>query len=317
MRLLRICSRWLSLFLTCAAMGADSSNRGEAHGLGAAKEQLEALDADKSRELLGGRNNLPAAPLPTLDAAPSVPDSIPVIPRSRRLQLEKQQQSAAKSKNWLIEAMQENKGLTVRDNDKAQGSKRKEPSLKDEESLTSQTWLKAEAEEENDEGLDQAEAKARLASETVNPLSGYMATWMTPRDFHLLNAARADAAPSSESMNALTTPAVDFGIDLLQGTTAGDVSSGPSTLTSLNEPSSNPYLADTPIAPLAPVLPPEPKGSSAPVSLTDLNSAATTTLAPALEPQRQPDPFPATRAPLAESLRGSDDAKYFKQLKRF
>jgi hypothetical protein len=119
---------------------------------------------------------------------------------------------------------------------------------------------------------------------TVNPLSNYLAAWMTPRDLELLKARDAATNPAGSA----ATP----------GRTAGAPSVTPATQRV------NPYLPAPSSAPktqltIAPVVPaPKPPTALSPPSKTEDAPAKTT-------------------GPPAERQKAQDDAKYFPQLKRF
>ena len=134
-------------------------------------------------------------------------------------------------------------------------------------------------------GTAAVQAGSRPDGSTVNPLSNYLATWMTPHDLEVLKLKDAEPNPT------------------IPGGTAGRRNQPPATLTA-GAPA-NPYLAG--LAPAAsadgkaPVNPPAALTRPAPAAL-----AAKSDAAPAKTP-----------GPPAEVLKSQDDAKYFPQLKRF
>ena len=119
---------------------------------------------------------------------------------------------------------------------------------------------------------------------SANPLSSYLAAWMTPRDLEILKIKTTDA----------NTPGVTTGPgqDRL-------VSRGPA-----QGPLTNPYLAD-----------PTPPTSISPKTPPTLPVPAPATLAP---PAPKNDAAPAkTPGPPADLIKSQEEQKYFPQLKRF
>ncbi len=148
---------------------------------------------------------------------------------------------------------------------------------------------------------------AKPSDPALNPLTRFMVGWMTPQDFALLrpglggNAAADTAARGDPSLPALASnPGVaDFGgKDFTSGIRGLSSQSGAPTA-----PRDNPFLQSF-IPPSQPVMP------------------ATLPVLPS-SPAGTPGAFvPPAEAPPARSVtpnlaKPSDDAKYFKQLKRF
>ena len=129
-----------------------------------------------------------------------------------------------------------------------------------------------------------AHAGSRPDDGAVNPLSSYLATWMTPHDLEVLKLKGPE-----------TNPTGGAGASSRGSTPRGSLTAGAPA---------NPYLPGP--APVAPV-----DGKAPPVT------PAATLPAPASLAVKN-DATPAkTPGPPAEVLKSQDDAKYFPQLKRF
>ena len=128
-------------------------------------------------------------------------------------------------------------------------------------------------------------AGTKPADGVVNPLSSYLKTWITSRDYELLKAKGSDGNP--------------------RGLTAGagrDDALAPAGLTPGMPP--NPYLPDAaPGVAAKPIPRPNPPAATPPGSVS---LAAKDNAAPA-----------KTAGPPAEVRKAQDDSKYFPQLKRF
>jgi len=146
-----------------------------------------------------------------------------------------------------------------------------------------------------------------------NPLTGYMASWMTPGDFNLLQKPATGAGGAfAKVLPDFTTPTTAGpGLNAPSGMTeitagAGNFGSGPAAIPE------NPYLQAL-------------TGQPAPTAGTGTEFASRQMLGPIptapaptpawLSPQT---PEPSRLSPLVpDNLKPSDDAKYFPQLKRF
>jgi hypothetical protein len=148
---------------------------------------------------------------------------------------------------------------------------------------------------------------AKQSGPESNPLTRYMAGWMTPRDYALLRpglggemasdlAGRGDPSITGFTFGAAsanvdgTDPASGFA-----GTAAGSTGSQPANV--------NPFLQSV-------ARPPQPQSPFIPPSATGLSTNPPNLLALPAEPA------PA-RSIVPEFAKPSEDAKYFKQLKRF
>jgi hypothetical protein len=142
---------------------------------------------------------------------------------------------------------------------------------------------------------------AKPAAGTANPLTTYMAAWMTPRDFELLQVRPTEPNASP------VTARMPVGREALR-TGATPVGGGPA-VTGLGGPGleapANPYLVDMTPKPLI-----GPKGPVAVVPSVAPPAAAVPANPGAVTPPTPP-------APAANRLTGKDDAKFFPQLRRF
>ncbi|HWA88120.1 MAG TPA: hypothetical protein VG710_17960 [Opitutus sp.] len=218
---------------------------------------------------------------------------------------------SAKSKNWLLDAMNDKSppaGTPGKKSlDRREGATGDEQA--DDELLSNET---ASPDEKGDSKRGDGDArKTGKNAEAANPLAAYMAGWMTPKDFALLKPgtsgadANATDIPSpaglSDGLNAVglaeaahaETPAAN-----LKLADPGAVFSAPQ----------NPYLTD-----LSSVLSP-----AEPAPAIDFANAPTAPLVmePALLPAT-PAKAPPDNPAKNDVLRERDDEKYFKQLKRF
>lgn len=141
-----------------------------------------------------------------------------------------------------------------------------------------------------------------------NPLTQFMAGWMTPKDFDLLKIKPADENLGISPEQGLDRAAIPGGssVPRSDGLTGMGRSAGSGAGT---DPRPNPYLADFGALPGTELkdalsLPAPPVSGYAPP--------------PPLAPVSKPEIAPVRRdPPQGETLKPSTDAKYFPQLKRF
>lgn len=235
------------------------------------------------------KQELPALNLHT-DEAPAPAMSL----SSRKAELDdtSDKTGAKKSANWLLDAMDEKKsdkgksfGGDLQADDELQRNEKRAPERADKNPAT----------------------EKRRAAEAPNPLTNFMAEWMTPGDFELLKA-KPDAGASLGGEKLLApvgggaaassqTPAALAGIS--------DSANGSSRIgEALSLPKENPYLAGL-TAPTPP-----------PVAVPEIMRppAGTTPVAP---PAMELQPAAKTSSNQSDVLKPQDDAKYFKQLNRF
>ena len=155
------------------------------------------------------------------------------------------------------------------------------------------------------------ESSATRSIETYNPLDSYMSKWMTPGDFRLLKANSDHArlvgnAPTSTAFQSLTSDSLSSVIPVPSQIELGFLQRA----TPLGTNSDNPYIGELAV-PLAPV-----SVFSAPTAPERVSPGLMPTL-PALSPTIDRTVQPPAKPSLAEALRADDEAKFFKQLKRF
>lgn len=209
----------------------------------------------------------------------------------------------AKSANWLVDAMTE-KRPDAR-NERRAGEGGRETTATEPETETDP--LEAPAVESKKEPLG---PKPSVSAD--NPLTSYMAGWMTPKDFELLKVRTAEtnfnAAPDREAERA-SDPAG------LEGLLRGEASMGGGGRAGTAVPpvatrATNPYLAD--LGSMG--------GPAGPNERTGLLVAGGPADGPAplLAPTPKVETAPVkTDPPPDDRLKPTDDAKYFRQLKRF
>ncbi|HWA10499.1 MAG TPA: hypothetical protein VG838_13720 [Opitutaceae bacterium] len=299
------------------ARAADGDDRKTGNDvISATRGDLEALKTDRllpsDPKLALPSFETPALSVPTPAPAPLLPqDASP----------EKAGQSGqGKSRTWLIDAMEKNfpESSTARGQGQDRNGRTRTDATKSDRDLDllglagdAKTGGRATDPAEQGAAARQEPARSSVADvkDAPNPLQGFMAGWMTPRDFNLLlkpdapGGAPALAAPPGEnpgqSFTSMSVPASAPG-GLLPGL---DAPANPP----VRAPVENPYLQPIALPPSGPAMldlgPPPP-----PVVMRPPPSAA----APEPEPEK---PAPAFTRP--ELQKRDDDAKYFPQLKHF
>jgi len=268
--------------------------------IAAARRDLETIKAAR------GASETPKAGLPGF-AAPEL-QTAPPPPRRAATPLTSAEAAAAKkSANWLVEAMMK---PTARSDESQRRGERSETSsaFADGDKETDTPSGERTATSERNEAQPRRETAENSAS-VVNPLNGFMAGWMTPQDFKLLQPGMAGESAAHRVARGDTSPRFSdgaMGTDL-----AGLAPFGrPASNAPMPAPRANPFLAEfaapgtgTPAGranvPLPAAVPPP----SAPVSM--LNATPPPLVAPSAKP--------ATPA----FVKPNDDAKYFKPLKKF
>ncbi len=305
------------MLLVCAgvavaiARGADSSS-GKSENLESAKRDYEALQSATSR--LPGQKLAPAKEgLPVLDAAP--PSSQPLIPkRTPRKQdgSKADQRGTGKSSNWLVEAMREEAAAKTPEDEALRASETK---LEDEvekgdlvETALALERQEVVARKQREERRNEIEK--RRSSPSANPLNNFMASWMTPGDFELLaqpkDGANSEASVGS-SLGLITETSAATSPSMTLFSSEGRQRNASSLLPAERE---NPYLAPLLELPLPPAS--AANASEITPAISDFSAPL-----PTRAPLSESVSAPPSRIPLSETLRGNDDAKYFKQLKRF
>lgn len=310
-------------FSATAAFTAESTSAAAAlapaASIDTAKRELDAIKAARNPAVQSGLD-LPRIAAPELQLGS--PSASPWSKRDRasKAQLEAER----KAKNWLIEGVEKEKRLDRDGRDgrteRTQLESERVLAARDElrnndadgetESVGTMATLEAESGRDSHEGRREREPAETPVS---NPLAGYMAGWMTPQDFALLQpnvAATATAVPAGSGLANGNGPVAST-VPASPAVTNGDIATGLFGAGKANGASAvlreNPYLAA-----LAP-----------PAQMEALFSAPPAGTAPPPAPSApsvfQPAPLlesPATKSKVPEFARPTDD-KYFKQLKRF
>lgn len=309
----------VGLLIALVARGAEEAKKTDGDSIAASRRELEALKAERID--LRARN----VTVPELDAPEDTfrpQDSL--MSKKARDEL-KAKAKAAKSANWLIDAMEKN-ASTEKDSRKPSGSEKIKTG---EPRLTSGTLsgdqntrldVDALSGRRNSDVRQPATTESREAKapkeEVINPLAGFMASWMTPRDYELLqkspgpngSSGPVSASPVSSGLGAASDPdGMLQRFDRSAG--AAPVNSSPGPTVAVRE---NPYLQST-----------LRSMTETPSVIRELSLSPPTVVAPSAPsapPVSNYEPVaPVDRiAPFVlEKLKRSDDAKYFPQLKRF
>lgn len=293
-----------------ANAGAAETDAETGNAIESARSDYEAITAAKAGRT-PSQLPLPKQAMPRLDLKSDVLPA-PPSPAYRKSGDANAPRGEQARENWLVEAMNQ----TAAEPAKA-GEDSSETAAEIE---TPQGDLLATAAAL--ERAEQAAAKAREAREekdgeiqAFNPLEAYMAGWLSTRDpvrTDIAIAARMDREPIKRAGLAapMGNPAQHAGDWALSMTDLFNSISDRPGSPAAGAPGTNPYLAETFRAW-------GDGASSAPLAVLPPNTA------PMLH---SPEPFrrePATAAEsktpprLSEELKAQDDAKYFKQLKRF
>lgn len=303
----------------CAAGGwsaraADADSTAPAgNAIETARSDYEAITAAKTA---GGAPSLalPKQAMPRFDLKPNAPPAAPSDSpyRKNRDTNPARARQTGKATNWLVDAMNraapDEKSKTADDSpENAAGVAAPEGDL-----LATAAAL---------ERAEQAAAKARETREdkrdevqAFNPLDAYMAAWLSARDVASPNAGRSAGGDNRSLESAGILTALN-GVTQRGSALSFGAADAPSSLPDAPEmpgitgPAANPFLNDI-VRGWPGDAPPAP-ASPAPDAPSLLRSPETI--------RREPAPVvePETASRLSEQLRPQDDAKYFKQLKRF
>jgi len=141
----------------------------------------------------------------------------------------------------------------------------------------------------------------------LNPLTRYMAGWMTTQDYALLRPGLSGEVASdvtSRGDPSLMAFGAGSAGDGAKDSLLGISTSQGSPPAAMSAPRENPFLQ-------AFVLPPQPTSAFTPPSAAESSAAAQRRLVAPAEPP------PSEKPKVPEIAKPSDDTKYFKQLKRF
>lgn len=303
---------------TSFAAAAAETSSAPADPLAAAKRDYEAFKAGSTDVTQRGGLNLHRS-VPALETTTDAPTVPSPIQRARRIESLRAQRSAAQSKNWLIDGVKKNSGSSAAGIDYFRGD---DGSKADPRQSLSEDFLNESlpADGANERGniraqevKSTAEMSARRSIGTYNPLDGYMSKWMTPGDFELLkskdsNRSRpAESTIRSGSFHPLTSVPFPPVMD-------GEPADGGISFDRDNSPlilkRDNPYIVGLPA----------PADFDSTPAANDFPKIVSPRLMPSI-PARLPTTLPFATPPakpsLADALKGEDDAKFFKQLKRF
>lgn len=230
---------------------------------------------------------------------------------------------SGKSANWLVDAMSDKEKDSLLDANSrktANGDRKTDTDLSATPGDLSANGNQPDSKRNPSRAEDQgslADTRKKEAAAANNPLTAYMAAWMTPRDFELLKAGSNDGAP--------TTPAGDLtgatfsdgkGFLALDGARPAESTESPLTLgdpAAAFSPKQNPYLADLP-APSSPSATPSALPGPPPANIT-ASIPGPGIVMPISQPEAQLGP---KINPAMEAVqKAREDEKYFKQLKRF
>jgi hypothetical protein len=268
----------------------------------ATRRDLEALKTDRT---------LTSEPRPALSGleapAMEMPSSVPMpMPDPQQ---KKSSPDAGKSANWLIDAMKKSAPRSPADRNRDRMDK-SEDELKSDDDLFGDAKETADRTTASQEPARRDDPGDSPAVKTApNPLTGFMAAWMTPRDFNLLLKPE-ETGPGAAPAGTADMPGQAFFGPGPTGmiTVPTDVAALGGNATRPNDPAgspTNPYLQ-------AMTLPTLPNPGA--IELT-LPAPPPVTPRPTVPPpQAAPEP-PAYFRP--EIQKRDDDAKYFPQLKRF
>ena len=261
--------------------------------IAAAKRDLEAIKAAR------GMTAPPQTAVPSFTAPALHIES----PGPQRMELPRPAAEAAaakKSANWLVDAMTAKTVRTTGEKSQRNAATAGEADVADAgENDPAERRLAAEK-------TERREARTHPES-VVNPLAGFMADWMTPQDFKLLQSE-----PGAGDASGRVARGESFRV-LASGEAAGTSAVGAFGRNlpgrSAAPPRGNPFLQD--FAGATAPLTANRGATTAPPAATSVPPPQSVVLPPVM-----PAPPPPPSA-LPAFVKPNDDAKYFKPLKRF
>lgn len=312
---------WAAVRVQAAEPAADA--------ISTTRRDLEALKSDRNLPLESSKVALPTIDAPPIGAPTPLDPSLPLPPNA---QPQPGQGQPRRSNSWLIDAMEGNSGDNSPNGAGKTGSLQQlmlgedgrgktGRAASDSRSRLGLSDIEKDGVLGNRSGLPRgadpkAEGKSELAplkDAAPNPLAGYMAGWMTSRDFNLLakpDTGGAPGLPGGGAGPAATGPGDSFSPSpaFFSAAIGGAADLGPSRGSGPAGAPENPYLqalalpAPLPAGPPPLALPPSPASAPFPSVLPPLDS-----------------PPPPARNELShpDLQKRDDDAKYFPQLKRF
>jgi len=212
--------------------------------------------------------------------------------------------------NWLVDAMTAD-GPSGRNRIRSREPHRARSRLDstDAEAMVGKDVAAEEARAEKGSGADEIDVARESSDVLINPLTGYLESWMTARDYALLKPALTDA--SDAGLSTVTAGAIlSASSGELPDNGGRFVWPGPLSRGVLPAPAprDNPFLASSTILALPPL---GPNPSTGPSAAKDYPVPDR----PGPPPTHAPDDRPAARIP--DFVRPATDEKYFPQLKRF
>ncbi|MEY2879943.1 MAG: hypothetical protein RLZZ15_2323 [Verrucomicrobiota bacterium] len=208
--------------------------------------------------------------------------------------------AAKKNANWLVDAMAAKEPMpgasrdpkTAAETDKGLPGRGTLPGLRSAQTLDPRT--SASTTEKKNEAF-------------ANPLNGYMAGWMTPRDFEILRPGLEAAQATAEFRSMEKAPDVfNRPSDVSLGESANRSPGMTVEIRPANARAENPYLQFVAPAAAANLPPPRPAFAVAPAPVANV--------VPPVRADALPSPV---GAPIPDFVKPRTDEKYFKQLKRF
>lgn len=292
-------------FATMAVARADDpAAKAAADPISTTRRELEVLKTERpglstSKPVLPSANDLS---MPSLTPAP-----LPVLPKKQTDEMPGQQR---KSSGWLVDAMEK----SARTNRDARGVSRGRGAASAatddaEDASSGQGALGPQVGGRRVGRESTAGSRADLASEVRNPLDAFMAGWMTERDFKLTQE-------SADANSSLGLP----GLPAAGGATAFEAGFGGISRDSSSRPADEMGSGRSPTAKENPYLQSLAGPAPAAIALPETNVRPANLPTPTARPAtvvNEPTPAPRNPPSGPATLKRSDDAKYFPQLKRF
>ena len=282
-------------------------------GLQSARRDYDALKAADPRSL--EQKAGPKVELPRLEAGPSSAGEFSPKPARKRADASQSDpRQREKSSNWLLEAMRNETETPTTSAEKAleqtlEGDSKIEKGDLVETALALEKQQAAQR-KSSDERRDQIERNRDASG--LNPLDSFVASWVSSKDLELLRRMPAGASQQTSgndvglsSSLAVSNP-IGISTTSIVAPSVSDLGR-PSARASFAPERSNPYLEN-----LSSFAPAESVTSPSALSFTPAVSEFSTP-----PPSTEPASTPTQRESPSERFRAQDDAKYFKQLKRF
>jgi hypothetical protein len=306
--------------LLASALGGradDEPKKAADDSIMANRKDLEALRTERILAPAAEKFGLPSG----FELSPSLTGSNSPAP-SPRPDPKDAAATPARSSGWLIDGMEKARGASGRDTEKYGKTDDIDP--RDRKDLGNSPFNSRDRLNGSNDGSkvnenDRPEGRndsrvLKPGEKAPNPLTGYMATWMTPGDFNLLQK------PAAINGSTFLKPLPDFTTQ----TSVGLESNGASGPAAALAAGGAGFVAGSSAAPENPYLPAlAGKLESAPEAVTELGShqllePVSLASPPSLGRLSPPAQEPSRVSPLLpDNLKPSDDAKYFPQLKRF